>query len=153
LEHLPSHDCHFSDVIPRPGFDLFFPFKKHWSIFLSLLMVFFCWNVVFFVLPSFSNFLLMQGDNEKNIIPTFTVEESIESMGFGLFQALVLLYSGMAWVADAMEMMLLSFVGPAVQKTWDLSGTEESFITSVVFVGMMLGAYFWGALSDLQGRR
>ena len=96
---------------------------------------------------------LMQGDNDNDSVPTFTVEEAIESMGFGLFQALVLIYSGMAWVADAMEMMLLSFVGPAVQKTWGLSGTEESMITSVVFIGMMFGAYFWGALSDLQGRR
>lgn len=26
----------------------------------------------------------------------------------------MLFYTGMAWVADAMEMMLLSFLGPAV---------------------------------------
>lgn len=81
------------------------------------------------------------------------MDDAIEFMGFGTFQAFVLVYAGMAWVADAMEMMLLSFVGPAVQKSWDLSPSEESMITSVVFIGMMFGAYFWGALSDLKGRR
>ncbi|KAI5078666.1 hypothetical protein GOP47_0006337 [Adiantum capillus-veneris] len=83
----------------------------------------------------------------------FSVEDAVESMGFGKFQALVLVYAGMAWVADAMEMMLLSFVGPAVQKSWNLTPSEEGMITSVVFIGMMFGAYFWGALSDLKGRR
>lgn len=34
--------------------------------------------------------------------------------GFGRFQWLMLLYTGLAWCADAMEMMLLSFLGPAV---------------------------------------
>lgn len=83
----------------------------------------------------------------------YTVEDAVEFMGFGRFQALVLVYAGMAWVADAMEMMLLSFVGPAVQKSWNLTPSEEGMITSVVFIGMMFGAYFWGALSDLKGRR
>ncbi|MCO5575652.1 hypothetical protein L7F22_029455 [Adiantum nelumboides] len=93
----------------------------------------------------------MQEDGFKEA--KFTVEDAVESMGFGKFQALVLVYAGMAWVADAMEMMLLSFVGPAVQKSWNLTASEEGMITSVVFIGMMFGAYFWGALSDLKGRR
>ena len=35
--------------------------------------------------------------------------------GFGRFQACLLGYAGLAWAADACEMMLLSFVGPAVR--------------------------------------
>ena len=34
--------------------------------------------------------------------------------GVGRFQLLMLLYVGFAWMADAMEMMILSFLGPAV---------------------------------------
>ena len=30
---------------------------------------------------------------------------------------MMLFYTGMAWCADAMEMMLLSFLGPAVSRT------------------------------------
>ncbi|OMO73863.1 General substrate transporter [Corchorus olitorius] len=74
-------------------------------------------------------------------------------MGFGKFQILVLAYAGMGWVSEAMEMMLLSFIGPAVQSLWGLSSHEESLITSVVFVGMLVGAYSWGVVSDKYGRR
>lgn len=84
---------------------------------------------------------------------TYTVDEAILAVGFGNFQVLVLLYAGMGWVSEAMEMMLLSFVGPAVQSTWGLSSHEESLITSVVFAGMLVGAYSWGFVSDKYGRR
>ncbi|XP_010552380.1 PREDICTED: organic cation/carnitine transporter 7 [Tarenaya hassleriana] len=85
--------------------------------------------------------------------PSFTVDEALVAMGFGRFQFLVLAYAGMGWVSEAMEMMLLSFVGPAVQSLWNLSSHEESFITSVVFFGMLIGAYSWGIVSDKHGRR
>ncbi|XP_072995139.1 organic cation/carnitine transporter 7-like isoform X1 [Typha latifolia] len=84
---------------------------------------------------------------------TYTVDEALISMGFGKFQAFVLAYSGMAKISEAMEMMLLSFVGPSVQSEWELSSHQESLITSVVFVGMLVGAYSWGIVSDNYGRR
>ena len=34
--------------------------------------------------------------------------------GFGRFHVMLLFYCGCAWAADAVEMMLLSFLGPAV---------------------------------------
>ncbi|BAB02515.1 transporter-like protein [Arabidopsis thaliana] len=83
----------------------------------------------------------------------FTVDEALVAMGFGKFQIYVLAYAGMGWVAEAMEMMLLSFVGPAVQSLWNLSARQESLITSVVFAGMLIGAYSWGIVSDKHGRR
>ena len=36
---------------------------------------------------------------------------------------------------------------------WDLSPAQESLLTSVVFLGTMVGSYLWGALSDCKGRR
>ena len=84
---------------------------------------------------------------------SFTVDEALVEMGFGKFQLYVLAYAGMGMVAEAMEMMLLSFVGPAVQSLWNLSSREESSITSVVFAGMLIGAYSWGIVADKHGRR
>ncbi|XP_068638869.1 organic cation/carnitine transporter 7-like [Aristolochia californica] len=84
---------------------------------------------------------------------TYTVDEALVYMGFGKFQGLILAYAGMGWISEAMEMMLLSFVGPAVQSAWGLSSHEESFITSAVFAGMLVGAYSWGVVSDSYGRR
>ncbi|CBI18371.3 hypothetical protein VitviT2T_014462 [Vitis vinifera] len=85
--------------------------------------------------------------------PNYTVDDALVAMGFGNFQILVLAYAGMGWISEAMEMMLLSFVGPAVQSAWGLSSHEESLITSVVFAGMLVGAYSWGIVSDNHGRR
>ena len=36
---------------------------------------------------------------------------------------------------------------------WGLSPSQESLITSVVFVGTMSGAYAWGSLGDAKGRK
>ncbi|KAF6143874.1 hypothetical protein GIB67_009855 [Kingdonia uniflora] len=83
----------------------------------------------------------------------FTVDQALVSMGFGKFHGLVLAYAGMGWVSEAMEMMLLSFVGPAVQSEWGLSSRQESLITSVVFAGMLVGGYLWGVVADNYGRR
>ncbi|KAL1357979.1 organic cation/carnitine transporter 7 isoform X1 [Arachis hypogaea] len=83
----------------------------------------------------------------------YTVDDALLALGFGNFQILVLAYAGIGWVSEAMEMMLLSFVGPAVQSAWNLSPHQESFITSAVFAGMLIGAYSWGIVSDKHGRR
>lgn len=91
--------------------------------------------------------------NDSGGSETFTVEDAIKQAGFGAYQGWLLAYAGMSWTAEAMEMMLLSFVGPAVQSEWGLTGHEESLIASVVFGGMMIGAYSWGVLSDAKGRR
>ncbi|VFQ68911.1 unnamed protein product [Cuscuta campestris] len=83
----------------------------------------------------------------------YTVEEALVTMGFGKFQVLVLIYAGMGWISKAMEIMLLSFVGPAVRFAWNLSPHQETLLTSMVFVGMLGGAYTWGIVSDNYGRR
>jgi MFS family permease len=54
----------------------------------------------------------------------------------------VLLYAGMGWIAEAM-----------VESHWGLSSEEDSMITSVVFVGMLISAYFWCIVSDTYGKR
>lgn len=48
--------------------------------------------------------------------------------------------------------MLLSILSPAVKCQWDLSSTEEAIITSVVFIGALIGSMFWGVFGDTFGR-
>ncbi|KAJ8766660.1 hypothetical protein K2173_001180 [Erythroxylum novogranatense] len=85
--------------------------------------------------------------------PSYTVDEALEALGFGKFQVLVLVYAGMGWVSDAMEMMILSFVGSAVRSQWKLNANQESLITTVVFAGLLVGSFSWGQVSDIFGRR
>ncbi|KAK7254984.1 hypothetical protein RIF29_28383 [Crotalaria pallida] len=84
---------------------------------------------------------------------SYRVDDALLCLGFGKFQMMVLAYAGVGWISEAMEMMLLSFVGPAVQSAWRLTPRQESFITSVVFAGMLIGSYSWGLVSDHYGRR
>ncbi|KAI5659083.1 hypothetical protein M9H77_27876 [Catharanthus roseus] len=83
----------------------------------------------------------------------YTPEEALSAIGFGKFQALTLVYAGLGWISEALEMMILPFVGIAVHSEWGISPGEESLLTTVVFIGMLFGAYFWGFISDAYGRR
>jgi putative MFS transporter len=65
----------------------------------------------------------------------------------------VLLGSGTGWALDAMDVGLISFVGLAIAQQWDLSRTEQSWLLSIGFVGMAVGATFGGMLADRYGRR
>jgi MFS family permease len=84
---------------------------------------------------------------------TYTTDDALTKMGFGRSQALVLVYAGMGWVAEAMELMLLSFLGPFVREQWNISPQNESMLSSFVFAGMLIGACAWGFVSDKYGRR
>ncbi|XP_057268850.1 synaptic vesicle 2-related protein isoform X1 [Pezoporus wallicus] len=43
---------------------------------------------------------------------TFLVEDAVEAIGFGKFQWKLSVITGLAWMADAMEMMILSILAP-----------------------------------------
>ncbi|PIN12688.1 Synaptic vesicle transporter SV2 (major facilitator superfamily) [Handroanthus impetiginosus] len=83
----------------------------------------------------------------------YTLDEALSSLGFGTFQVFALVFAGISWFSEAMEMNLLSFIGPAVKSEWSLSPTQESLLSTAVFGGMLVGALFWGFISDAYGRR
>jgi len=85
-------------------------------------------------------------------VQEYTVEEAIDHVGFGTFQIIFLSITGLSWLCDAMEMMLLSFIGPSARCEWNLTTTEASSLTSFVFLGMGFGAPSFGMLADRRGR-
>ncbi|TVU02247.1 hypothetical protein EJB05_52272, partial [Eragrostis curvula] len=58
---------------------------------------------------------------------TYTIDDALTVMGFGKFQAFILVYAGMGWVVEAMQLMLLSFLGSLVQEEWKISAQDVSF--------------------------
>ncbi|KAK0417939.1 hypothetical protein QR680_013289 [Steinernema hermaphroditum] len=84
---------------------------------------------------------------------TFTVDDCVEYLGFGRFQVKLSILTGIAWMADAMEMMILSIISPALNCEWEISAVQQAMITTVVFSGMMLSSTVWGKVCDVFGRR
>ena len=65
----------------------------------------------------------------------------------------LLVGSGIGWALDAMDVGLISFIMAALAVHWGLTPTQTSWLGSVGFVGMALGATFGGLLADRIGRR
>jgi len=84
---------------------------------------------------------------------TFTVDQAVDAIGFGKFQIKLSLLTGLAWMADAMEMMILSILAPALHCDWKINGWQQALLTSVVFAGMMISSGIWGKICDKYGRK
>lgn len=84
---------------------------------------------------------------------TYTIQQAIDRLGFGKFQVKLSILTGFAWMADAMEMMILSILAPALHCSWNLSGIKQALLTTVVFCGMMASAGLWGSICDKYGRK
>lgn len=88
-----------------------------------------------------------------NHLDTYTVTQAVNALGFGWFQVKLSLCVGLCWMADSMEMTILSVLGPALHCDWGISRYQQALTTTVVFLGMMLSSTFWGQLSDRYGRK
>lgn len=91
----------------------------------------------------------------SGVVPddTFTVTQAVNAIGFGRFQIILSFVTGLCWMSDSMEMMILSILSPALHCEWEIHQLQQALLTTVVFVGMMLSSPFWGKVSDKYGRR
>jgi MFS transporter, putative metabolite:H+ symporter len=84
---------------------------------------------------------------------TPTRSERLDRLPFTREHGRLVLGSGTGWALDAMDVGLISFVMAALSQQWDLSSSTLSWIASVGFMGMALGAAVGGLLADRFGRR
>lgn len=82
-----------------------------------------------------------------------TRTERLERLPFTSKHRRLLGTSGVGWALDAMDVGLISFVIAALGQQWALDDTTKSWIISMGFVGMALGATLGGLLADRIGRR
>lgn len=57
------------------------------------------------------------------------------------------------FVFDALDFQIMALVAPAMAKQWNVRPTEMGYVLSATAVGMLLGSYLFGMISDRIGRR
>ncbi|XP_047739462.1 synaptic vesicle glycoprotein 2B, partial [Hyalella azteca] len=80
-------------------------------------------------------------------------DDAVVATGFGKFHYTVVLVGGLANASDAIELLCVSLLLPAAQCDLHMSSQDKGWLNAMVFFGMMLGGYVWGALGDMYGRR
>src|SRR6516225_6252003 len=60
---------------------------------------------------------------------------------------------GIGWLLDAFEVTIVNNVIGTLRDLWHLTSLQASWILSIWFVGIMVGAYLFGYLADRFGRR
>lgn len=102
---------------------------------------------------SIPSFLGSQSQGDVVSGKIVNIDEILDKLQVSTFHYRLLLMCGLAFMADAMEVSLLSFLATCVGEDWNLTSNEIASITSVVFAGELLGAIFWSQIADKFGRR
>ncbi len=84
---------------------------------------------------------------------SLTRSERLDRLPFTRAHTKLLVGSGIGWALDAMDVLLISYVMAQLAVHWKLDATTTSWIGSIGFVGMALGASLGGLLADRIGRR
>ncbi|XP_041819488.1 putative transporter SVOPL [Chelmon rostratus] len=90
--------------------------------------------------------------NNNEADETFTVEDAVETIGFGRFHVLLFVIMGSSNIVEAMEIMLLAVVSPEIRCEWRLDDWQVALVSTMVFLGFMVCGVLAGYIADRYGR-
>ena len=74
-----------------------------------------------------------------------------QEIGFGRFQIWLTFLAGFGWFVDNIWFQALSMSLPQIKLEFE--PTHVQFATLALYTGLLIGATFWGFMSDVIGRR
>ncbi|XP_017870658.1 PREDICTED: synaptic vesicle glycoprotein 2B [Drosophila arizonae] len=80
-------------------------------------------------------------------------ERAIELCEYGKFHYILLAICGLVSTSEEMDVISMSFILPSAECDLDLDTGTKGWLNSIIFIGMMVGAYFWGSIADSFGRK
>lgn len=104
-------------------------------------------------LTKYNNGKGVKVDPEKGPITKADFELAIELTGYGKFHYILLAICGLVSTSEEMDVISMSFILPSAQCDLHLNTQTKGWLNSIIFIGMMVGAYFWGSLADSMGRK
>jgi len=81
------------------------------------------------------------------------LDTALKIAGFGKFHYWLLFVCGWANASDAIEILCISFLLPSAKCDLKLTSSEQGWLSAILFIGMLIGGYVWGGISDVYGRK
>ncbi|KAJ4294305.1 hypothetical protein N0V90_007995 [Kalmusia sp. IMI 367209] len=81
------------------------------------------------------------------------INRAIADMGMGRYQWQLFVLCGCGWLADNLWLQGVALTLPSISAEFGVSENEVRYTTLSLFLGLCIGASFWGVASDVVGRR
>lgn len=81
------------------------------------------------------------------------INKAIQDIGMGPYQWKLFCLCGFGWLADNMWLQGVALTLPQLTSEFGPTSTEVRYTTCATFIGLCIGASFWGIASDVIGRR
>ncbi|KAL8713357.1 MAG: hypothetical protein Q9220_002556 [cf. Caloplaca sp. 1 TL-2023] len=81
------------------------------------------------------------------------INKAIQDIGMGKYQWSLFALCGFGWLADNMWLQAVALTLPGLTAEFGPSTTQVRYTTCATFIGLCIGASFWGIASDVIGRR
>ena len=91
--------------------------------------------------------------SEMDDVTNITVDAIIENIPISFFHHRLLIICGLSFMADSMEVSLLSFISSCSGDEFQLTNNKKASLVSIVFIGELLGSIIWGFVADKYGRK
>jgi len=82
-----------------------------------------------------------------------TVSQLLDEAPTSRFHRRAVLISGMGFFTDAYDLFVIGTVAALVKVQWNLSTTQTSWVTGSAILGAFLGAFIFGRIADIFGRK
>jgi MFS family permease len=95
------------------------------------------------------------GETARSAVVETDIPSRLDRLPWGRFQTLVVAALGITWILDGLEVTLVGAVAGALKQSplLHLSNTEVGLASSAYLAGAVLGAVFFGWLTDRLGRK
>ncbi|TVY31156.1 putative MFS-type transporter protein [Lachnellula hyalina] len=81
------------------------------------------------------------------------INKAIQDIGMGRYNWQLFALCGFGWFADNLWLQGVALTLPSLSKEFGISDTHVRYTTCSLFIGLCIGASFWGIGSDIMGRR
>lgn len=81
------------------------------------------------------------------------INKALTDIGMGRYQWQLFVLCGFGWLADNLWLQGVALTLPQLSVEFGVSSSEVRYTTLALFLGLCIGASFWGTASDIIGRR